>query len=89
MPKRNPDRGSPGKIALWLVIELAIYSVFVVAYYFLVLLFLRDWFKQLFDTHRILYAALVLPLIIGQAVLLELVTMVLSKLGLGRQEKKP
>lgn len=87
MPKRNPDGGSPGKTALWLLLELAIYSVFVVGYYFLVLLFLRDWIKQVFDAHRILYAALVLPLIIGQAVLLELVTFGLRKLGRGTREK--
>lgn len=89
MPKSNPDDRSLGNIVLWLLIELAIYSVFVTAYYFLVLLFLRDWITQLSDTHRLLYTLAVLPMIIAQAVVLELVMVGLRKLGRGRRGKAP
>lgn len=71
----------PGKIAFWLLIELIIYSAFVVAYFLIVLLFLRDWLKHLFDAHKAVYAIIVLPLIIGQAALLHFVTLALRKLG--------
>jgi len=71
----------PGKMALWLLIELVIYSAFVVAYYFVVLLFLRDWLKYIFDAHKAVYAIIALPLIIGQAALLHFVTLALRKLG--------
>ena len=83
MHKGNPRSQSPGKITLWLLFELIIYTAFVVAYYFLILLLLRDWLKHLFDDHKLWYAAIVLPLIIGQAVLLDLVTIVLRKLDKG------
>lgn len=68
-------------MALWLLIELVIYSAFVVAYYFVVLLFLRDWLKYIFDAHKAVYAIIALPLIIGQAALLHFVTLALRKLG--------
>jgi len=71
----------PGKMALWLLIELVIYSAFVAAYYFVVLLFLRDWLKYIFDAHKAVYAIIALPLIIGQAALLHFVTLALRKLG--------
>jgi len=68
-------------MALWLLIELVIYSAFVAAYYFVVLLFLRDWLKYIFDAHKAVYAIIALPLIIGQAALLHFVTLALRKLG--------
>jgi hypothetical protein len=81
MPKENSRNPSPGKMAFWLLIELIIYSAFVVAYYLIVLLYLRDWLKHLFDTHKAVYAIIALPLIIGQAALLHVVTLALRKLG--------
>ncbi len=87
MPKRSPQNQYPIKIAFWLLIKLIIYAGFVVAYYFLVLLLLRDWLKQTFDDHRVIYASIVLPLIIGQAILLDFVTVSLRKLGSAREKK--
>ena len=68
------------------LLEMIVYSAVVVAYYFFVLLLLRNWLKHLFDDHRAAYAAVVLPLIIGQAVLLDAVTIGLRKLGWRKPE---
>lgn len=81
MPKENSGKQRPGKIAFWLLIELFIYSAFIVAYFLVVLLFLRDWLKHIFDAHKAIYAIITLPLIIGQAALLHCVTLALRKLG--------
>lgn len=86
MRKENSRKQRPGKIAFWLLIELVIYSAFVVAYFLIVLLFLRDWLKHIFDTHKAVYAIIALPLIIGQAALLHSVTLALRKLGGGKSK---
>lgn len=87
MPKRSSQDQRPIKIAFFLLLKLIIYAGFVVAYYFLVLLFLRDWLKQTFDAHRVIYASIVLPLIIGQAILLDAIIVGLRKLGAAREKK--
>src|SRR6266480_4107685 len=51
-------------------IELAVYAVLVVIYFFLVLHLLGDWLYRLEGQHRYIYAGVSLLLIIGQAVLL-------------------
>jgi hypothetical protein len=67
-------------------IELAIYAVLVVAYFFLVLHFLGQWLYQLEVHHRYFYAFLSILLIIGQAVLLEGITTFLIRMIRGRSE---
>jgi hypothetical protein len=67
-------------------IELAIYALLVVAYFFLVLHFLGGWLYQLESQHRYIYASVAILLIIGQAVLLESVTTFLIRLLRGRSE---
>jgi len=67
-------------------VELLIYAVLVVAYFFLVLHFLGDWLYQLQLHHRYIYASVAILLIIGQAVLLENVTSILLRLLRGRTE---
>jgi len=67
-------------------IELVIYAVLVVTYFFLVLHLLGQWLYQLEVQHRYVYAALSILLIIGQAVLLESVTTFLIRLIRGRSE---
>jgi len=86
MHNENPRKQRPGKIALWLLIELIIYSAFVVAYFLIVLLFLQHWLKHLYEAHKVAYAIIALPLIIGQAALLHFVTLTLRKLGGGKSE---
>lgn len=56
------------------LIEVAIYSAVVVAYYFLVLDFLGDWLSMLFHQERRVYAAVALGLIVGQGLVLEVLT---------------
>ena len=60
-------------------IELAIYAVLVVAYFFLVLHFLGGWLYRLESQHRYLYASVAILLMIGQAVLLQNVTTLLLR----------
>ncbi|HEV2965697.1 MAG TPA: hypothetical protein VGW97_02200 [Chthoniobacterales bacterium] len=68
------------------LIELAIYAVLVVCYFFLVLHFLGAGLRQLEVNHRYTYACVSILLIIGQAVLLENVTTLLLRLLRGRSE---
>jgi hypothetical protein len=64
--------------------ELAIYSVLVVAYFFLVLHLLGDWLYRLEVQHRYIYAAVALLLIAGQAVVLDTVATLLFRFLRGR-----
>ncbi len=68
------------------VLELAIYAVLVVGYFFLVLHFLGDWLYALEMHHVKTYASVAILLIIGQAVVLESVTTLLLRLIRGRSE---
>ena len=61
-------------------IEMAIYSVLVVAYFFLVLHFLGDGLQWLAQHHLYGYAGTAILLMIGQAVLLQNVTTLLLRL---------
>ena len=67
-------------------IELIIYALLVIAYFFLVLHLLGQWLYQLEVYHRYMYALVAILLIIGQAVLLESVTTFLIRLIRGRSE---
>jgi hypothetical protein len=60
-------------------IELVIYAVLVVAYFFLVLHFLGGWLYQLETQHRYTYASVAILLMIGQAVVLQNVTTLLLR----------
>ena len=68
------------------VVELAIYAVLVVGYFFLVLHFLGGWLHQFEIQHRYTYAGVAILLIIGQAVVLENVTTLLLRIIRGRTE---
>ena len=68
------------------LIELAVYAVLVVGYFFLVLHFLGDWLYQLEMHQRYTYAGVAILLIIGQAVVLENVTTLLLRIIRGRSE---
>jgi hypothetical protein len=62
------------------LIELVIYAVLVVGYFFLVLHLLGQGLYQLEQHHRYTYAGVAILLIIGQAVVLEAVTTLLLRL---------
>ena len=66
------------------VVELAIYSVLVTVYFFLVLHLLGEWLYHLETQRRYLYAVVSLLLIAGQAVALDAVTTLLFRLLRGR-----
>lgn len=68
------------------LVELTIYAVLVVAYFFLVLHLLGGWLHELQQHHRTVYASVAILLIIGQAVVLESVTSLLLRLLRGRTE---
>jgi hypothetical protein len=56
------------------VVELLVYAVLVVGYFYLALHLLGDWLLDLFTHHRELYALLALALIVCQGLLLEALT---------------
>jgi hypothetical protein len=85
MYQRNSQNSRSLKIFFWLL-KVILYAGFAVAYYFLVLLLLRNWLKQTFDDHKAIYALITLPLIIAQAALLDFVTFVLRKWGQGKEK---
>jgi hypothetical protein len=62
------------------LVELAVYAVFVTAYFFLVLHYLSGWLQNLHLNHVRIYALVAIVLIIGQAVVLESVTTWLLRL---------
>ncbi len=62
------------------LIELAIYAVLVVGYFFLVLHFLGEGLYRLEIHHRYAYAGVAILLMIGQAVVLQNVTTLLLRL---------
>jgi hypothetical protein len=68
------------------VVELLVYSVLVIGYYFFVLHFLADWIARLFHGDRRLYAVAALALIVCQGIVLELVTAALFALIRPRME---
>jgi hypothetical protein len=65
-------------------IELALYSVLVITYFFLVLHLLGDWLYHLETQHRYIYAGVALLLIAGQAVVLDTVSTLLLRFLRGR-----
>jgi hypothetical protein len=67
-------------------IELTVYALLVVAYFFVVLHFLGEWLHQIEIHHRYAYAGVAILLIIGQAVMLENVTTLLLRIIRGRSE---
>jgi hypothetical protein len=68
------------------LVELVVYAILVVGYFFLVLHFLGEWLHQLQMHHLYTFAGVAILLIIGQAVMLEGVTTLLLRLFSGRSE---
>ena len=77
---RKKSRASASETIRALFIEVPIYAVLVVAYFFLVLHFLGDWLGQEHKDHVLLYACTAIVLIVGQAIVLEFVTTFLLRL---------
>jgi hypothetical protein len=80
-------KASVKKLIRNFAIELLIYAVLVVGYFLLVLRYLGDPLKELFDGNLVLYAFAALGLIVAQGVALEAITtFLLNQLGLERLE---
>jgi hypothetical protein len=73
--QRSQQPAGIGSFAL----ELAVYGVFVFAYFFLVLRFLGGWLKHSFDQNRVVYAVVAMVLIVLQGAVLETLTTRLLK----------
>ena len=79
------------EVKSWLksfLLELVVYSILVVGYYFFVLHFLGNWLKEMFDHKRHVYAIVALLLIVGQGIVLETLTTALLKFIKPGQEKE-
>lgn len=68
------------------VIELVVYGFLIAAYFLLVLHFLGPSLAEIEKTHIRLYALLAVGLILGQSIVLELITTFLIRLLRGRSE---
>ena len=69
------------------VLELVVYAILVVGYFFLVLRFLADPLMKLFTDNLVLYAFVALGLVVAQSVLLEAVTsFIMRQTGLDQLE---
>jgi len=72
-----------------MVIEIVVYGTLLVGFFFIVLFFLGEPLKNLFDQNLTLYAFAGLSLIVAQAALLEFITSLLFDfLGLNRLTSK-
>jgi hypothetical protein len=61
------------------LVELVAYALLVTGYFFLVLHFLGGALANLYDTNKTTYAVVTLALIVGQGVLLEMLTTALLR----------
>ena len=81
------DKSKIRKLIVNFIIELVIYGILVVAYFYLVLRYLRVFLSDLYHNNLIIYAILGLILIVVQAVVLEAITtFLLDRLRLERLE---
>jgi uncharacterized membrane protein (DUF485 family) len=60
-------------------IELPIFTALLVLYFFLVLSFLSNWLKNLFDQNKLVYALVALALVAGQGGFLEVIIVALRR----------
>jgi hypothetical protein len=85
----GPNAVKPGiwKALKSFLLELLVYAVLVTGYYLLVLHFLGNGLKEIYQHDRRYYAGLALALIVGQGFLLEVLTRVLLSCILPRTEE--
>jgi len=81
------DKSKIRTLIINFIIELVIYGILVVAYFYLVLRYLGAFLNNLYHNNLLVYAILGLTLIVAQAVVLEAVTsFLLDRLRLDRLE---
>jgi hypothetical protein len=64
----------PGHAFRWFVLELLVYGALVIIYVVFVIAAMESWLRGLYDQSKPRYAVVALLLIIGQGVVLEMVT---------------
>jgi hypothetical protein len=74
MKNGKVQRASRSVTVVSCLLELGLYAVLVTGYFFLVLHFLGGALRNLFETNKTTYAIVALALIIGQGVLLEVLS---------------
>jgi hypothetical protein len=79
MKSGKAQRASRSAVVGSFLLELGLYAVLVTGYFFLVLHFLGGALRNLFETNKTTYAVVALALIIGQGVLLEVLTSALLR----------
>ena len=79
MTKGRFSGASRSGTVLAVLLEVGLYALLVTGYFFLVLHFLGGALRNLYDTSRTAYASVALALIVGQGLLLELLTSVLLR----------
>jgi hypothetical protein len=70
----------PGHAFRWFVLELLVYGALVIIYVVFVIAAMGSWLHGLYDQSKTIYAVVALLLIIGQGVVLEMVTSFLLRL---------
>ena len=70
------------------LVEVLVYGLLVLVYFFLALHFLGSWIDQLYRHNRSLYAAVALALIVAQGIALEVLTTALLRLIAPRIEEE-
>ena len=81
------DRRRLRRRARTFLIELLLYGVVVVAYFFLVLRYLQSWLGNLYQNNLVTYAFVSLGVIVAQGIFLEIVTsFLLNHLRFGQRD---
>jgi hypothetical protein len=70
------------------LVEFVLYGALVVGYYLLVLHYLGGWLYSLFESSRVVYSWVSLGLIVGQGIILDVVTKLLLALIKPRTEDR-
>lgn len=73
------QRAPPSVPVVSFLLELVVYAGLVTGYFFLVLHFLGGALRMLYETNKTTYAVVALALIVGQGVLLEVLTSALLR----------
>ncbi len=68
------------------LVELAVYAVLVIGYFFLCLHFISGWIKGVYDSNKTLYALAALGMMVGQGVALEALTTALLRFIRSRRD---
>ena len=78
-PKTEAEAIERKPSAQQFALQIGIYAGLVVCYFLLVLSFLSNWIKDLFDQNKLIYALAAWALIAGQGVVLEVIAVAIHR----------